>query len=93
MKHLKHASKTLAKTPEKHLKPLQKHTQPPDKNTCNICVKRMQHPVKHTCNNMSENTNETLGIDFCKIHVQLLQHMQHSDLLLQLPFKTLAAYL
>jgi hypothetical protein len=27
MKHLKHASKTLAKTPEKHLKQLQKHMQ------------------------------------------------------------------
>jgi hypothetical protein len=31
MKHLKHASETLTKTPEKHLKSLQKHTQHPDK--------------------------------------------------------------
>jgi hypothetical protein len=30
MKHLKHASETLAKTPKKHLKPLQKHVQHPD---------------------------------------------------------------
>jgi hypothetical protein len=31
MKHLKHVSETLAKTPKKHLKPLQKYTQHPDK--------------------------------------------------------------
>jgi hypothetical protein len=32
MKHLEYASsKTFAKIPEKHLKPLQKHTQHPDK--------------------------------------------------------------
>jgi hypothetical protein len=31
MEHLKLASKTLAKTLEKHLKPLQKHMKYPDK--------------------------------------------------------------
>jgi hypothetical protein len=31
MKHLKHVSETLAKTLEKHLKPLQKYTQHPNK--------------------------------------------------------------
>jgi hypothetical protein len=37
----------------------------------------MQHPDKHTCN----------------IRVQSLQHMQHSDLLLQHPHETLETYL
>jgi hypothetical protein len=31
MKHLKYASETLAKTPEKHLKTIVKHTEHPDK--------------------------------------------------------------
>jgi hypothetical protein len=31
MKHLKHTSETLAKTPEKHLKIIVKSTQHPDK--------------------------------------------------------------
>jgi hypothetical protein len=42
---------------------------------------------------MSENTDETLGTDACNICVQPLQHMQHPDLLLQYPSKTLATYL
>jgi len=50
MKHLKHAPKTLAKTTEKHLKPMQKYTQHSDKTLANICVKHMQHPDKHTIN-------------------------------------------
>ena len=37
MKHLKHASKTLAKTPEKYLKLLQKHTQHLDKTLPHMC--------------------------------------------------------
>jgi hypothetical protein len=28
-------------------------------NTCNVCVKHMQHPDKHTCNMRLENTDET----------------------------------
>jgi hypothetical protein len=31
MKHLKHASETLTKTHEKHLKTIRKYTQHPDK--------------------------------------------------------------
>jgi hypothetical protein len=42
MKHLKHL--------QKHLKPLQIHTQHLDKTLANICVKHMQHPDKHICN-------------------------------------------
>jgi hypothetical protein len=53
MKHLKHASETLAKTPEKHLKPLQKHTQYPDKTLANMCETyttcKLTHD-KNTCN-------------------------------------------
>jgi hypothetical protein len=33
MKHLKHAFETLAKTSEKHLKTIEKHTQHPNKTT------------------------------------------------------------
>jgi hypothetical protein len=43
MKRLKHASETLAKTPEEHLKTIANITQHSDKNICNICVKHMQH--------------------------------------------------
>jgi hypothetical protein len=39
MKHLKLASETLTKTPEKHLKTIVKHMQHPGKSTCNIRVK------------------------------------------------------
>jgi hypothetical protein len=35
---MKYASETLAKTPEKHLKLLQKHTKYPDKTFANIYV-------------------------------------------------------
>jgi hypothetical protein len=49
MKRLKHASETLAKTPEEHLKTIANITQHSDKNTCNICVKHMQHLDKYTC--------------------------------------------
>jgi hypothetical protein len=55
-------------------------------------MKRMQHPDKHTCNNTSKNTNETLGSDLCNIHIQPLQHMQHSDILLQHSLETIATY-
>jgi hypothetical protein len=47
LKHLQKYHKTL----KNHCK----HTQYSDKNTCNVCVKRMQHLEKHTCNNTSEN--------------------------------------
>jgi hypothetical protein len=79
---MKHIFKTLAKTPEKHLEAIVKHTQHPE-NTCNICVKHMQHPNKHTCNVRLEKTDETFGTDACNIRVEPLQHMQHPDLLLQ----------
>jgi hypothetical protein len=39
---------------------------------------------------MFEKTDETLGTNTCNVHVQLLQHMQHHDLLLQHPHETLA---
>jgi hypothetical protein len=42
MKHLKHASETLAKTQEKHLKSLQKQTQHLDKTPASIYVKHMR---------------------------------------------------
>jgi hypothetical protein len=41
MKHVKHTSETLAKTPEKYFKPMQKHKQHLDKTLANICVKHM----------------------------------------------------
>jgi len=47
---LKHASEKLAKTHEKQLKPLQKHTQHLDKTLIKHILKHMQHPDKHTCN-------------------------------------------
>jgi hypothetical protein len=37
--------------------------QHPDKNTCYICVKHIQHSNKHTCNIRLEKTDETLGIE------------------------------
>jgi hypothetical protein len=36
MKHLKHSYETFAKTPKKHLKPLQKYTQHSDNTLANI---------------------------------------------------------
>jgi hypothetical protein len=74
------ASEILAK---KHMKTLEKgiakHIKHPDK-TYNVCVKHMQHQNKHTCNVMSEKVDETFGTGACNIHVQLLQHVKHSDL-------------
>jgi len=46
-------------------------------------VKYMQHLDKRTYNMRPENTDETLVVDLCNIRVQLLQHMQHPNLLLQ----------
>jgi hypothetical protein len=57
-----------------------------------MCVKHMRHPNKHTCN-ICLKTNETFGTDACNIHVQPLQYVQHSNLLLQHPYETLATYL
>jgi hypothetical protein len=48
-RQMKHVSKTLAKTPENNLEAIVKYTQHP-KNTCNICVKHIQHSNEHTCN-------------------------------------------
>jgi hypothetical protein len=48
----------------------------------------MQHANKHNCNIRQEKTDETLGTEACNIYAQLLQHMQHSDLLLQHTTKT-----
>jgi hypothetical protein len=42
---------------------------------------------------MSEKTDETLGTNIYNISVQPLQHMQHPDIFLQYPYKTLATYL
>jgi hypothetical protein len=54
----------------------------------------MQHPNKDNCNiRLKKKTDETLGIEACNIRVHPLQHMQHSDLLLQHPHETLATYL
>jgi hypothetical protein len=53
MKHLKHASETFAKTPEKHLKSLQKHTQHPYKTLANMCETYATCKLtydKNTCN-------------------------------------------
>ena len=95
MKHLKHASKIFAKTPEKTLKTVQleKHKQHLDKTLANISVKHMQHPAKHTCNIRLKKTDETLGTKVCNIRVQPLKYMQHLDLLFQHPYETLATYL
>ena len=89
MKYLKHASKILAKTHEKHLKTIT--------NIRNIQIKHLQHmcetyatPDKHTCDMHLKNTDETLVIDLYNIRVQPLQHMQHPDILLQHPSKTFA---
>jgi hypothetical protein len=62
-------------------------------NTCNICVKHMQHPDKHTCNICLKKIDETLETNVSNITVQPLQHMQHTDLLLQHLYETLATYL
>jgi hypothetical protein len=78
----------------KHMKHLKNHCNTyttSRKNTCNICVKHMQHLDKYTCN-IHLKTNETLRTDVWNISVQPLQHMQHSDLLLQHPYETLATY-
>jgi hypothetical protein len=93
MKHLKHVSKTLAKTHGKHLRTIVKHTQHPDKNTCNMCVKYMQHPNKHTCNIRLDKTDEILEKEACNIRVQPFQHIQHPGPNLQHLYKTLATYL
>jgi hypothetical protein len=51
MKHLKHTSETLAKTPETLKKPLQKHKQHPNKTLVTyIYVKHIQHPNRYICN-------------------------------------------
>jgi hypothetical protein len=42
---------------------------------------------------MSRKTDETLRKKACNILVQLLQHMQYPDLLLQHPYETLATFL
>jgi hypothetical protein len=91
IKHLNHASKTLAKMHEKYLKTITNIHNIQIK--CHICEKCMQHPDKHTCNNTSKNTDETLETDLCNMHIQPLQHVQHSDILLQHSFETIATYL
>jgi hypothetical protein len=53
----------------------------------------MQYPDETHLQHMYEKTEETLGTDICNISVQPLQHMQHPDLFLQYPYKTLATYL
>jgi hypothetical protein len=40
-----------------------------------------------------KKTDETFGIDARDIRVQLLQHVQYPDLLIQYPYETLATYL
>jgi hypothetical protein len=55
MKQLKHASETLAKTPENTWEAIAKHMQHLYKNTCNTCVKHMQYPNKNTYNIRLEN--------------------------------------
>jgi hypothetical protein len=50
MKHSKHASETVAKTPEKHFENHYKHTQHLDKILQHICVKHMQYLNKHIYN-------------------------------------------
>jgi hypothetical protein len=92
MKHLKHMSETVTKTPEKHFENHYKHTQHLDKILQHICVKHMQYLNKHTCN-ICLKTDEILRTDVCNICVQPLQHMQHSDLLLQHPYETLETYI
>jgi hypothetical protein len=63
-----------------------------NKTLATYVLKNMQHTDKHTCN-LSEKSKETLGTDTHNIRVQPLQHMQHPDLVLQHPHKTLEAYL
>jgi uncharacterized membrane-anchored protein YhcB (DUF1043 family) len=89
MKHFQHASKTLAKILEKHFKTYATFIS----NTCNIYVKHMEHLNKNACNIRLEKIGETSGIEACNIRVQLLQHMQYPDPLLQHLYKTLATYL
>jgi phage-related minor tail protein len=50
MKHLKHASETLAETPENTLEIIAKHTQHLDKTIATYVSKHIQHTNKHTCN-------------------------------------------
>jgi hypothetical protein len=65
MKHLKHASETLAKTPEKHLKTIA--------NICNIQMKHLQQThetlkkirLQHAC-------MCNIQIYFCNIQMKIL---------------------
>ena len=91
MKHLKYASETLAKAPEKYLKTIP--------NIRNIKIKHLQHMCetyaidKYAYNIRLEKTNETLGTDAYNIRVQPLQYMEHPDILLQHPYETLETYI
>jgi hypothetical protein len=90
MKHLKQASKTLAKMPKEHLKPLQtyawnscKHTYETSENTWNVCL---QHA--RICNIQIKHLQYSSGIDetvrhynmcniliyFFNIRMKLLKH-------------------
>jgi hypothetical protein len=53
----------------------------------------MQHLDEHTCNICLKNRWNIGNKKAKNIRVQLLQHMQHLDLLLRYPFKTFATYL
>jgi hypothetical protein len=71
---------------QKHLKPLQKHTQHSDKTLANICV---QHTDKHTCNIRQKKHMKyweqkiatymcnhcNISIYFCNIYIKHLQHI------------------
>ena len=95
MKHLKHASETLAKTHQKHLKIIVKHTQHPYKNTYNICMKHLQHPNKHTLFGKKTPMKHweqklatyvynyysmcNIPINFCNIRMKHLQHTSETS--------------
>jgi hypothetical protein len=93
MKHLKHASETPTKNTKTLEKAVAKHIQHLDKHLQHMCETYATSKKKHTCNVRWKKTDETFGTDVCNIRVQLLQHVQHTDLLLQHPYKPLATYL
>jgi hypothetical protein len=74
MKHLKHASETLAKTRET----VKKYTQHLNKTLANMC--ETYATSRYTCNICLKN-RRNMGTKACNIYVQPLQHIQHLDLL------------
>ena len=68
VKHLKHASETLAKTHEKYLKTIIKDTQHQDK-TIATYVQNICNIQKHTYNKHMEKIDETIVTPRCYVPI------------------------